>query len=67
MSYREIQSYVKEEHGVYVKTCWIAHVKQHHGLTRGSTHNRKGPERANPCPLRYWDLIEEALKNFGLI
>ena len=67
MSYTDIQSYVKKKYGVSVRTCWIAHVKASHGLTRWKAHNRKGPNRANPCPDKHWGKIEDAFKHFNMI
>ena len=66
-SYSDIQTYVTERHGVVVKTCWIADVKEQVGLHPKAAPNRKGPERENPCPRDKIPLIEEALRHFGHI
>ena len=66
-TYKQIQEWVAQKYGVAVKTCWIAEVKNIHGLTRGPAHNREGPERKHPCPIKYWDMIEDALRHFGMI
>ena len=65
-TYKQIQEYVAQKYGVAVKTCWIAEVKDSYGLTRGPATNREGPERKHPCPLKHWDIIEDALKHFGM-
>lgn len=66
-TYKQIQEYVAEKYRVTVKTCWIADVKDTYGLTKGPAPNREGMERKNPCPLKYWHMIEEALRYFGMI
>jgi len=66
-TYKQIQEYVAQKYGVAVKTCWIAEVKDSYGLTRGPAPNREGPERKHPCPLKYWGMIEDALRHFGMI
>lgn len=62
-----IQEYMTQKHGVSVKTCWIADVKDVNGLTKGPAPNRKGLVRKHPCPLKYWSMIEDALRHFGMI
>ena len=58
-TYKEIQSIIKNGHGVSVKTCWIADVKERHGMTRGPAPNRIHFEkRLNPCPEKYVKFIE---------
>jgi len=65
-TYKQIQEYIVHKYDVAVKTCWIADVKDSHGLVKGPAPNREG-ERKNPCPLKYWDMIKDALKYFGMI
>ncbi|WP_279574116.1 hypothetical protein [Burkholderia anthina] len=31
-SYKDIQMFVKQRHGIVAQTCWIAHVKELNGL-----------------------------------
>lgn len=51
VTYREIQTQTKQRFGFTPKTCWIAHLKSEHGLTRGVSPNRIHPdERKHPCP-----------------
>jgi len=66
-TYKQIQEYVKQRSGVSVKSCWIADVKDAHGLTRGPAHNRQGAQRKYPCPLKYRRIIADALKHFKMI
>ena len=49
-TYKQIQDWVKKEHGFVIKTCWIAHVKHMEGLPMRKAHNRIGEDRVNPCP-----------------
>ncbi|GJK85990.1 hypothetical protein AF41_02066 [Citrobacter sp. MGH 55] len=44
-TYRQIADDVKSRTGKAVKTCWIAHVKSLHGLTRGVSPNRISAEK----------------------
>jgi peptide methionine sulfoxide reductase MsrB len=60
-SYKDIQDYIKNKYDVAVKSCWIADVKEHYGLTRGPAHNRNKLGRSNPCPPKYWHMIKEAI------
>ena len=62
-TYKQIQEYVVKKYGVTVKTCWIADVKDIYGLVKCPAPNREW-ERKNPCPLKYWDMIEDALRYF---
>jgi len=66
-TYKEIQGEIRRRYGITVKTCWIAHVKERHGLTRGPAHNRRGIERVHPCPERIRPMIEEMLRYFKMI
>ena len=66
-SYSDIQDRVRERHGVAVKTCWIADVREQVGLHPRPAPNRKGPVRENPCPPDKILLIEEALRYFAQI
>lgn len=66
-TYEQIQYFIKKRYGVSVKPCWIAHVKDAYGLTRGPAPNRNLFGRTNPCPAKYWHKIVEALKYYGLI
>ena len=66
-TYKQIQEHIAQKHGVTVKTCWIADVKDSYGLTRGPAPNRKGTHRKNPCPQKYRRPIEDALRHFKMI
>ncbi len=67
-TYREIQSRIKEKHGYVPATCWIAHVKADHGLTRGVSPNRQDLKaRVKPCPPAARPQIEAALRHFGML
>jgi hypothetical protein len=66
-TYKRIQNYVKIHYFWTPKTCWIADVMSSYGLTHRKAWNRKGEERANPCPPNKRAAIEEALRHFGMI
>lgn len=65
-TYRQIADDVKSRTGRTVKTCWIAHVKSLHGLTRRVSPNRISTEsRVHPCPDKWVAEIEQSLRNLG--
>lgn len=66
-TYEEIHKWLKEERGISVKNCHIAHVKSMHGLTTRTAHNRQGENRVYPCPENKIVHIEAAFKHFGMI
>lgn len=61
-SYKDIQTFVKQRHGIVARTCWIAHVKELNGLPLRGT--RTG-ERVKPCPPRWRPAIEDAMRHYG--
>jgi hypothetical protein len=67
-TYRQIADRVRQLGGGSVKTCWIAHAKADHGLTRGVAPNRLDPlSRVAPCPATKRPVIERALRDLGVI
>ncbi len=66
-TYREIQNWVRKEHGFLPKTCWIAHCKEIHGLPLGKTPNRYGRALVEPCPAEKVDAIAKALRHFRML
>jgi hypothetical protein len=66
-TYRQIQDRVKTSAGYVPKTCWIADVKEKHGLTRRQAPNRQTAARMYPCPADKKISIEAALRHFGMI
>jgi hypothetical protein len=48
-TYKQIQTWVKQNHGFVPQTCWIADVKSQSGLAMGKAPNRRGVERARLC------------------
>jgi len=67
-TYAEIGNYAQRRYGRTVKTCWIAHAKELNGLPLRTAPNRMpGTARKYPCPA--WDrpLIEEAMRQFGIL
>lgn len=67
-TYRQIQDYVRRHAGCGLKTCWIAHVKDDHGLTGRVAWNRGcDGERRHPCPAGKRAVIEAALRYFRMI
>lgn len=61
MTYESIIAEVRRRYRVYVRTCWIAHVKELNGLPVRRAWNRKGNNRDNPCPEKYRGYIEEVM------
>lgn len=66
-TYKEIQSWVKNNFCFVPKSCWIAHVKELNGLNPRRSPNRQGPDRQVPCPLERRKPIEAAMRHFGMI
>lgn len=67
-TYNQIQSWVKENYGLVVKTCWVAHVKEQCGLALRKAPNRIDPlKRVHPCPRDKIEPIKQALRNFNMI
>jgi hypothetical protein len=67
-TYKEIQTYVKNNHGFVPKTCWIAHMKELCGLPVNVAPNRYSlDKREKPCPPGKQAAIRDAFKHFGMI
>ena len=68
MTYAKVQKDIESTHGLTVKTCWIAHVKELNGI-----ETRKAPNRINvnkrkyPCPEDKRQMIEESMHKFGML
>lgn len=66
--YKKIIAYTKETYGCMVKTCWIADMKERHGLPVRKASNRIDPNvRTNPCPDKYAEIISDAFRHFNMI
>lgn len=53
---------------MYVQSCWIAHVKELHGLTSRPAPNRRSlSTRVKPCPAEVRPLIEASMSHFEMI
>ena len=66
-TYAAIQDYVYENYGYVPATCWIAHVKELSGLPVRRAPNRKGDERAKPCPSDRVNDIRAAFRHFKML
>jgi len=66
-TYKQIQDYVRKNHGFVPETCWIAHVKELMGLPLRKAPNRQGAGRVKRCPPSKIAPIRQALKHFGMI
>jgi len=67
-TYKEIQEDVRDRHGLAVKTCWIAHVKEQNGLDMGIARNRQSPgARVYPCPVAVKAMIEDLMRRLGML
>lgn len=61
-TYRDIQIFVKERHGIVAQSGWIAHVKELNGLPIKSLRKTT---RLKQCPQQWRGAIEEAMRHFG--
>lgn len=61
-SYRDIQTFVMQQHDIVAQSCWIAHVKELNGLP---LRGKRITERVKPCPPQWRAAIEEAMRHFG--
>lgn len=67
-TYRQISEWVKRNFDFVPKTCWIAHVKELHGLPVKAAHNRHDlAVRVMPCPEDKKLPIEAAFRHFKMI
>jgi hypothetical protein len=67
-TYKEIRADVLEHDKLYVQTCWIAQVKELHGLTFRPAHNRRFADRhLQPCPDHVRPLIEASFRRLNMI
>lgn len=65
-TYKQIQTWVKQNYGFVPETCWIADVKSQSGLSMRRAPYRKSAERVKPCPLEKIEIILTALRHFGM-
>ena len=64
-SYKEIQQDIRIRHGLTVKTCWIAYVRE---LNARSAANRVSLQKMNsPCPEDIRPFIEESMRRLGVL
>ena len=66
-TYKQIQAWVKQQHGFVPKPCWIADIKDQAGLPMRQAPNRQGAEPVYPCPPGKVEPIRSALRHFGMI
>ena len=66
-SYKEIKNFIQEEHGIKIKSSWIAHGKEVFGVAVKRAPNRKSDVRLWPCPKKNLSLIKEAFEHFEMI
>jgi len=67
-TYKQIQEFLTEKHGRTFKSCWIADIKNQHGLIKKQAPNRYDPDnRVHPCPEEHKGKVEEALRHFEMI
>jgi hypothetical protein len=65
---RELQQWVKAEHGFVPKSCWIAHAKELNNIPRlRLAPNRRREDRVYPCPSDKLPAITAAFRHFGLL
>ncbi|WP_422122395.1 hypothetical protein DHX103_11350 [Planococcus sp. X10-3] len=67
-TYKDIQTYIKNENGYVAKSCWIAHMKELHGLKpRISARRISADHRVHPCPENKQADILAAFKHFEMV
>ncbi len=67
-TYRQIQEDVSRNEKRWVKTCWIADVKEINGLNPRKAPNRfSGNMRSNTCPDWARPLIELSMRRLRMI
>jgi len=66
-TYRQIQDYIKKNHGYIPKTCWIAHMKEVCGLNPKTAANRRSSIRMYPCPPERQGDLRKAFEHFKLV
>lgn len=64
---KEIQEYVKEKYGYTAKNAWIAHAKEHHGISVKRAYNRKSTKRLWPCPKKHLVEFKEIFEHFEIL
>lgn len=62
--YKRIQEELRPSMG-YVKTCWIADVKERLGFPMRKAWNRRGEVRIEPCPPDKRAAIIAAMERLG--
>jgi hypothetical protein len=67
VSNQEIKEYVEKKYGYTPKNAWIAHAKEHHGISVKRAHNRKSTKRLWPCPKRRLADYKEIFEHFKMI
>ena len=66
-TYKDIQNDIINHGGTYVKTCWIAHVKELNHLPLRKASNRIGRTRKHPCPVSKRPIIEKSMRRLGIL
>ena len=68
-TYKEIQEYVLEKHGLKVSNLYISQVKRKCGIEVGENYNLPKSEdsRQPQCPEEKEKAIKDALEHFGMI
>lgn len=67
-TYKEIQDHIRNKHKIVVQTCWIADMKEFHGLPKRTAPNRiSNDAKVKPCPEDKRDIITEAFNYFKMI
>ena len=68
-TYKQIQAYVEEKHGLKVSPLYIAEIKDEYGLEKQYSYKEMGMDAAKrpKCPKEKHDAIVEALVHFGML
>lgn len=66
-SYKEIQEYVRAKYGFVPKTCWIADIKNQHGIPMRKAPNRQAEQRVHPCPAEKKAALTQSMRELGIL
>jgi len=67
-TYDEIKKYIRDEHKIEIKSCYIANVKEICRLPLKKAGNRTEYKyRKNPCPRKHIEVIKQAFRHFDMI
>lgn len=64
--YKDVIEYSKKHYDFVIQSCWIAHIKELHGLSLNSSGRGNLP-RQKLCPEDKKKLVERAMRAVGMM